>query len=608
MLYVPSNPILNRSHPLFRGLALAIPLFQSSSVSGAVNPHIQDLVNKIKGQPTSGVSWGTGLYGRGAKFPASTADNINLNLNTGIDIFALYAENRRAFTIMALVELNSANTTSRVLFEHKGNGANPSDIYFDLNTAGTNVLEFGFNNFANGFPTTSWTTGWAAGSEHLAFGIWDGTTQRIYADGDPNFKATGTPGSTPGGTWIPQFLNIGNAISSSTRTWDGLIYEILVWNRALTVQERMMLWADPYCLFRPRPFPYANAISGGTLFLQSLSDSITPSESFTKAITKPFTDTVTPAETFIKAITKGAFLETVSITESLAKLIGKNPTDTLTPTDALSKLLSRNAFNESISPTDSLTKQTGKQVSETVTPTESLKKSVTKVFTETVSPTEILSHIATLFKMLTDAVSPTDSLTKATGKSLTETVTPTESFTKQIAKTLTDAAAPVDALVKAVSKSFSETVTIIETFTKSSGNILVKSLSDTVTPTDTLTKLISKRFVDAITPFETFRAYLNNIDVRFLWKKVQTAKLAARGFLKIGTGYLLLSSTGKAILSRTWGAAAKPAAPTWSNQQRAKLPATGFLKSSTGYIKVDSSGDKLILERNWKKQKKSDML
>lgn len=255
MLYIPQRPKINRAHFVSRGLVADFLLNAGSKVSGVANSNIRDLVNNTLGTPTSGTGISQGVYGKNITFPSVTTDQVT---PTG-QLQDKFQQSGGPFSIMMLVKINSSNTVKRTFMEIKGNGGTPTDIWFELNTGGTNRVGFGYYDGSSWFEA-AWVSGFAAGSTHLIIGVWDKATQRIYADGDPNYKATNSITNPPAGTAFPEFSAIGNGISQ-TSSFEGNIYATRIWNRALTVKDRMALWADPFCIYRPQFMEYANTLS-----------------------------------------------------------------------------------------------------------------------------------------------------------------------------------------------------------------------------------------------------------------------------------------------------------------------------------------------------------
>lgn len=160
-----------------------------------------------------------------------------------------------ARTVYARIVVNSASSAARDIL----NFTSPGVLwhgYFGFGTGGTNVLNWGYEDDGFGFHTLSWTTGFAAGSEHVVVGTYDGANLKIYADTDGVAKATQATTSTPIGGSSPTLL-VGNHPSSTTQSFDGLIKELAWFSYALPPGLIMRLGAGDSPLLLPiRPLAY----------------------------------------------------------------------------------------------------------------------------------------------------------------------------------------------------------------------------------------------------------------------------------------------------------------------------------------------------------------
>lgn len=251
MYYLPKPqiPIINWNHPIAIGLVFDMPFFER----GGTNPN--DIAWKKTGTLSSGVSWKNDIYGSGVSFPAGTTDNININQ----PLLNLLTSGK-PFTMMSLFKINAANSNTRNFIELFGNGASRSDIWFQFSNGATNQLAFGFTPDGSSFPQVTWTSGWTASSTHLAFGIWDGATQRLYADADASFKASNNQSTGPGGQNSPEFTEIGNA-SGRSNSLDGILYVFRIWMRTLSANERISLYANPWQIYVRPQYQEFNSIS-----------------------------------------------------------------------------------------------------------------------------------------------------------------------------------------------------------------------------------------------------------------------------------------------------------------------------------------------------------
>lgn len=142
------------------------------------------------------------------------------------------------WSISANITVDAESTARRQIFSQNDADAE-TDIYFEFKAGTTNRLTFGYADTSSGFPDAEWTTGFTAGSSHIVVGTWDGTTQSIYADGDPTAKATNNPSNTTPRVNAAS-IRIGNS-RANTNGFEGKISEVGVWNRGLTSAETVLL-------------------------------------------------------------------------------------------------------------------------------------------------------------------------------------------------------------------------------------------------------------------------------------------------------------------------------------------------------------------------------
>ncbi len=233
----PPQPRINWRHPIARGLAFDLPLYERGGSK------VVDLVNNIK--LTNDNSWFLGLYGWELNTPSSGSNTIT-NTND-----YQFLDSSTPFSLMVLLKVKSANSVQRSVFTiFKFTDHVVQDTYFEFDTANTNELKFGFNATNGSYPETTWITGFAAGSYHMVFGIWDGATNKIYADGDPNSKSS--LANTVGPNVGPANIFLANNRILNVPA-DCEIVTAKIWSRALASSERLTLYNDPWCIYRHFP-------------------------------------------------------------------------------------------------------------------------------------------------------------------------------------------------------------------------------------------------------------------------------------------------------------------------------------------------------------------
>jgi hypothetical protein len=186
------------------------------------------------GTPTSG--WTSGPNGSALAFDGSN-DNVGVNssasLNSPVGAITVYA---RAFpnTGKADQRIVWRDGSSRIFVLHYNpSGANQQTFYY-YQWAGATYQ-------APSFPTCP------PGSWYSLVGTYDGAFAKIYVNGVLG-DTHGLIGTIPSANVI---LYCGTGGSNSI---EGLISDVMIWNRALSAQEVADLYANPYQMFDPE-FP-----------------------------------------------------------------------------------------------------------------------------------------------------------------------------------------------------------------------------------------------------------------------------------------------------------------------------------------------------------------
>jgi hypothetical protein len=332
------------------------------------------------------------------------------------------------------------------------------------------------------------------------------------------------------------------------------------------VQINIQEWAGYFIAVEPTtitgpvdPLPSDSVTVTDTLFadLVTLADSVTPSETLTKAISVGFADSVTPSEALANT-PKPAFADSVTASDSVGGfVVGKGVSETVTVSEALTQALSRD-IADSATPAEALVNTVSKPLADSATPSDdlgsetssggtlSLSDSVTvsdsgqttdyledvsdsvtvteaKVFSVGQSSADGVagsdgSTLATT-KALADSAAASDSTpTVQVGQALTESVTPSEAMVNNTSKVLSDSVtasedlatsgtgtfnpadsvAVTDALVVAFSQLQADSATLSETLVNSVG----KPLADSATPADAQTRDIGQTLTDSVAPSE----------------------------------------------------------------------------------------------------------
>lgn len=172
------------------------------------------------------------------RFGAANTDNINFG---DIDLL----NGGGSYSIVVMVRMTAADSSRRQIFSQIGSIGFKPDTFLEFTVGGTNVVGFGWRATDDTFPGVTWTSGFAAGTEHLLIAIWDGTTIWLYADQDPSAKASSTPGLSPksySGNTLSTWL--GNNSGATTRSMAGDLGEVTIYPWALNARERWEIQRD----------------------------------------------------------------------------------------------------------------------------------------------------------------------------------------------------------------------------------------------------------------------------------------------------------------------------------------------------------------------------
>jgi hypothetical protein len=254
-------------------------------------------------------------------------------------------------------------------------------------------------------------------------------------------------------------------------------------------------------------------------FLRSFTETLTHTDTIQKQSQKSLLETVTLTATFIgQLIFTKLFSETVTLTDSLIKQGQKVLSDTLSLTDSILKSISK-TLAEVTTYTDTFIKQARKTFAETVTHTDTLIRQAGKNLSETIAHSDTFTKAANFFRSYTESISLTDTLLRFLSRSFSETVTLTGSVIKQLSRSLNETVNLTDTVLKTAGKTLSETLTYTDSLIKQAGKYLsenlsltdtiatavtsshnfIKSLTETVSLTDSLTKTIIRVFSETIT-------------------------------------------------------------------------------------------------------------
>jgi len=270
---------------------------------------------------------------------------------------------------------------------------------------------------------------------------------------------------------------------------------------------------------------------------ESLSDSVTPSDSLIKGIDPVYADSVSVSDNFVKDFginlsdsviardskyvvfrdRSGVLFESrpgvvwSEYSEDIVKEVSKPLTDSVTPSDSLIKGISP-VYADSVTITDEIVKSFGVNLSDFVTASDSkyvVFEDQSGVLFESrlgVIWNEYSDIIKDISKPIDDSAMVNDEIFNRPGKYLTDLATSSDLLvTKHTDKPLTDTVTTPDSLVKDLTKPLSDSVTADDTT-----NVLFKDRSDilfenrngvvwTETRRDLIVKYIEKPLTDTAT-------------------------------------------------------------------------------------------------------------
>lgn len=118
------------------------------------------------------------------------------------------------------------------------------------NSGGNLMTNFGIHSTT--FTATSSSSTFPAGALTHLCGTYDGTTLRVFVNGRQNGNGSAKTGSI---TTSSTALSIGNLYAAS-QPINGKVFDVMLWNRALTAQEIATLAIEPATAYLPRFSPW----------------------------------------------------------------------------------------------------------------------------------------------------------------------------------------------------------------------------------------------------------------------------------------------------------------------------------------------------------------
>jgi hypothetical protein len=243
----PRRPVLQRSHPLARGLVLALPLWER----GGLGP--KDLACTVTGT-VSGATWTRGSIGPGLDFAGGT-NGVNLQ---DLSTWDFGSGN---FTLSAWVSLTNGASGAQMILARDNDGT----PFYSLQTNGGNA-RLQYRDTAGNLLTVSSPENINDGLPHRITGVRRGLTAELYVDG--RLRATGTAGAM-GDTNAGTALWLGRRAASGL-PFIGQVYEARIHSRALPGGLIRWQHCDPWSLYTPgwltgrrSAIPFLAAVTGG---------------------------------------------------------------------------------------------------------------------------------------------------------------------------------------------------------------------------------------------------------------------------------------------------------------------------------------------------------
>lgn len=155
---------------------------------------------------------------------------------------------------------------------------------------------------------------------------------------------------------------------------------------------------------------YVGCVATASHFTQTLTETVTLTEAFTKTLSRTLAEAMTLTENFLQVATSNKILtETLTLTENRVKALSRTISETLTHTEALSVIggIFR-LFTETVNLSDTILRTPAKVLTETLTHTETLIRALSRRLTEAMTLTESFLQAATSNKILTELLTLTE--------------------------------------------------------------------------------------------------------------------------------------------------------------------------------------------------------
>lgn len=234
----PRLPIINKNHPITRGLVLDVPQIERGSTT------VTDIVGKIKGTFANAPTWTQGMYG--------SEINFGTGLGTQMINFTLLANqsNLTNITVEQILNLTS-NTLQFQRGFMLGTVATPRLTFEDVST--NHAGQWGVSFDWSGGETIYGCTQPPIGRTHIIVTYSFGSTANIpsvYYNGIPQTMSLlfGTVSGTP--NVDNSTFTIGNSPTGDNESLDGSVVYTRMWNRILNQSEIKQLASNPWQIYK----------------------------------------------------------------------------------------------------------------------------------------------------------------------------------------------------------------------------------------------------------------------------------------------------------------------------------------------------------------------
>ena len=390
---------------------------------------------------TGGVTFITGKVLNGANFGEALDRYLGIDSALGID--------GGVISIAGWFKV-TAQPVSGAYQGFAGQANNVSKVFYSIhyyNNAGT--LQLIFRREKPGIATNDVTVNTTLALNtwyHIAL-VYNGST----LEGFLNNVSQGTIDCSGNGSLAtPTKVTIGAFIGNSDNEIEGMIDEVGIWSKSLSVQERTDLY---------------NGGAGQTmieLISQTCTETIVIVDSIVRTTGRILLEVVTVVDTLTKVRTyQRLFAETITIVDSILKQIGRIFSEVVTIVD----------------PTITTTKVTTKELLESIIIVDTFTRVISKVYSEVV--TIVDSVVRQTGRTFSEIVTIVDSILGQGGKILTEVVTITDSITRQFQRVFEEVVTITDSFTKITGKIFTETVLIVDSFIRQAGKVLTEPITIT---------------------------------------------------------------------------------------------------------------------------------